>query len=157
VSLGERSLAAFAILVVVAALYGVLGAFGMTPLPASIAGLARAQQVGHTRVIVSGYYITQRFIAMGGSSLPPYVFASGTQPGASAIHVAPALPDVKANRVAAVIDTATGDGSDASPFAIHTLGRWDSFVTSLIVGALVTVAFAFWLAGTVVALVRRRG
>jgi hypothetical protein len=156
VSLGERSLAAFVILILVGALYGVLAAFGLAPLPASLADLARSQQVGHARVIVSGYYITQHFIAMGGATLPPYVFAAGAQPDAAGIHVAPALPDVEAGKVAAIIDTATGDGSEASPFAIHTLGRWSSFVTSVIVGALVAIAFAFWLAGTIVALVRRR-
>ncbi len=149
-------MAALAILVVVTALYGVLGAFGLTPLPASVASLSRAQQVGHTRAIVGGYYITQRFVAMGTSALPPYVFAVSGQPNAPGVYVAPALPDVEAGHVAALIDTATGDGSEASPFAIHTLARWDTFVTGVIVGGLVAIAFAFWLAGTVVALIRRR-
>jgi hypothetical protein len=156
VGLGERSLAALAILVVVAALYGVLGAFGVTPLPGSLAALSRSQQIGHTRAIVGGYYITQHFTAMGTSALPPYVFAAGAQPDAPGVHVAPALPDVRAGHVAALIDTATGDGSEASPFAIHTIARWDVFVTWVSVGVLVAVAFAFWLAGTVVALIRRR-
>jgi hypothetical protein len=112
--------------------------------------------IGRTRVVVSGYYITQHFITMGGVSLPPYVFAAGPEKDAPGVHVTPELPDVRAGKVAAVIDTATGDGSDASPFTIHTIARWDSFVTAVIVGALIAVAFAFWLAGTVVALVRRR-
>lgn len=157
VGLGERSLAALVILVLVAALYGVLGAFGITPLPASLAALSQAQQVGHTRAIVGGYYVTQHFVAMGTSAaLPPYVFTASGQPGAPGVHVAPALVDVKAGHVAALIDTATGDGSEASPFAIHTIARWDVFVTWVIVGVLVAIAFAFWLAGTVVALIRRR-
>ncbi|HEV2038050.1 MAG TPA: hypothetical protein VGQ96_05520, partial [Candidatus Eremiobacteraceae bacterium] len=150
VTLGERSIAACALLAGTVLLYGALGLAGIVPLPASVGSLARAQQIGHTKVMVAGYYVTQPFIALGGVQLPPYVFAAGTNKDAPAVHVAPALPDVKAGKNAAVIDTATGDGSEASPFAIHTIARWDSFVSAIIVGALIAVAFAFWLAGTVV-------
>lgn len=156
-SLGERSLAALAILVAVAVFYGVMGAAGLVPLPASLAHLSQRQQIGHTRVLVSGFYVTQYFIALGGASLPPYVFASGTQKDAPGVRVAPMLPDVAAGRVAAVIDTATGDGSEASPYVIYTLAKWDAFVSAMVVGTLIVVAFAFWLAGTVVALLHQRG
>ncbi|MDQ6766758.1 MAG: hypothetical protein M3Z41_03020 [Candidatus Eremiobacteraeota bacterium] len=156
-SLGERSIAACALMAVAALLYGALGLAGIVPLPASVGSLARAQQIGRTKVIVGGYYVTQPFIALGGVQLPPYIFAAGTNKDAPGVHVAPALPDVKAGNVAAIIDTATGDGSEASPFAIHTIASWDSFVSAMIVGVLIAVAFAFWLAGTVVALVRRKG
>jgi hypothetical protein len=156
VTLAERSIAAIALLVAAALLYGILGLTGLLPLPVSVASLARAQSIGHAKVVVSGYYITQPFLGMGGVSLPPYIFTAGPDKGAPGVHVGPELPDVKAGKVAAIIDTATGDGSEASPFVIHTIGPWDSFVTAVIVGALIAVAFAFWLAGTVVALMRRR-
>ena len=155
VTLGERTVAAIALLVLAALIYVVLGLTGVAPLPVSVASLARTETIGHTKVVVFGYYITQPFIGYGGASLPPYVFAAGPEKDAPGVHVSPELPDVKAGKVAAIIDTATGDGSEASPFLIHTVARFDRFVTAVIVGALIAVAFALWLAGTVVALVRR--
>lgn len=156
VTLGERTIAAIALLGVAALIYVILGLTGVVPLPVSVASLARAQKIGHSKVVVSGYYVTQPFIGYGGVSLPPYVFAAGSEKGSPGVHVAPELPDVKAGKVAAVIDTATGDGSEASPFVIHTIGRWDRFVTAGAVGCLIAIAFALWLAGTVVSIVRRR-
>lgn len=156
VSLVERGIAALIILAIVVALYAVLGLVGLVPVPASVASLEHQQQVGRQKVIVSGYYITQAFVAMGGASLPPYVFASTAQPNAPGVHVTPTLADVKAGRVAVLIDTATGDGSEGSPYAVHTLGRWDAFVSWVVVGCVVAVAFAFWLAGSVATLARRR-
>jgi hypothetical protein len=156
VSLAERSIAALVIVAIVAALYTILGVIGVVPIPRSISALAGQQQIGHQKVIVSGYYVTQSFIAMGGAALPPYIFASDASQNAPGVHVAPELPDVKAGRVAAIIDTATGDGSEGSPYAIHTLARWDTFVTWVIVGCLVAVAFAFWVAGSAATLVRRK-
>ena len=155
-TLGERTVAAVALLAVAALIYIVLGLTGVVPLPVSVASLARTETIGHTKVVASGYYITQPFTAYGGATLPPYVFAAGPERGAPAVHVSPELPDVKAGKIAAVIDTATGDGSEASPFVIYTVAPWERFVTAVIVGVLIGVAFAFWLAGTVVALLRRR-
>jgi hypothetical protein len=154
VTLGERLIAAIALLGVV--IYAILGLTGVVPVPVSVASLARAQKIGHLKVVVSGYYVTQPFVGYGGVQLPPYVFAAGPEKGSPGVRVAPELPDVKAGKVAAIIDTATGDGSEASPFVIHTIGGWDKFVIAVTVGALIAVAFALWLAGTVVALVRRR-
>ena len=156
VTLGERTVAAVALLVVATLIYVVLSLTAVVPLPASVGSLARSQTIGHMKVVVSGYYITQPFTGYGGATLPPYVFAAGPEKGAPGVHVSPELPDVKAGKVAAVIDTATGDGSEASPFVIHTIARWERFVTAVSIGVLIAVAFALWLAGTVVALVRRR-
>jgi len=156
ITIGERTIAAIALLGAVALIYVILALTGVVPVPVSVASLARAQKIGHTKVVVSGYYVTQPFIGYGGVSLPPYVFAAGPEKGSPGVHVSPELPDVKAGKVAGVIDTATGDGSEASPFVIHTIGRWDKFVSAVAVGALIAVAFALWLAGTVVAIVRRR-
>lgn len=156
VTLAERTIAALALLAAAVLIYVVLGLTGVAPLPVSVASLARAQKIGHMKVVVSGYYITQPFVGYGGATLPPYVFAAGPEKGSPGVRVAPELPDVKAGKVAAVIDTATGDGSEASPFVIHTIGRWDKFVTAVSVGIVIAVAFALWLAGTAVALVRRR-
>ena len=137
-------------------MFALLVAFGAVPRPGSVAGLAREQAIGRARVVVSGYYVTLPFESMGGPQLPPYVFAAGSRSGAPSVHVAPALSDVTADKVAAVIDTSTGDGSEASPFVIHTIARWDRFVAAAIVGLIIAVAFALWLGGTVVALIRRR-
>jgi hypothetical protein len=156
VTLGERTIAAISLLAAAALVYVVLGLTSLVPLPVPVASLAKAQRIGHTKVVVSGYYVTQPFIGYGGLSLPPYIFTAGPEKGSPGVHVTPELPDVKAGKVAAVIDTATGDGSEASPFTIHTIARWDRFVTAVIVGAVIAVAFALWLAGTIVALVRRR-
>jgi hypothetical protein len=156
VTLAERLVAAISLLAAVALVYAILGLTGVVPIPVSVTSLAHAQKIGHTKVIVSGYYVTQPFVGYGGVQLPPYVFAAGPEKGSPGVRVAPELPDVKAGKVAAVIDTATGDGSEASPFVIHTIGHWDRFVTAVAVGALIAVAFALWLAGTVVALLRRR-
>ena len=155
-SLGRRGLAALAVLAAAALIYGGLGAAGVAPLPASVASLAASDHIGRMRVVTSGYYITLPFVAFGGPQLPPYLFAAGPERNSPGVHVTPALPDVKPGRVAAIIDTATGDGSSASPFVIHTLARWDSFVTALAVCGLIVLAIAFWLAGGVVSLVRRK-
>ncbi len=157
ITLGQRSLAALAILTVVASICGGLGAAGVLPLPASLASLSRQHLLGRLRVVVGGYYITEDFVSLGGPQLPPYVFAVAGRKGAPAVHVMPTLPDVVAGKVAAVIDTATGDGSSSMPYQIHTLARWDSFVAAVVIGPLIALAFAFWLAGPAVALVRRRG
>jgi hypothetical protein len=156
VTLAERTIAAVSLLAVAALVYVLLGLTSVVPLPGSVAGLARAQRIGHTKVVVSGYYVTKPFIGYGGLSLPPYIFTAGPEKGSPGVRVSPELPDVKAGKVAVVIDTATGDGSDASPFTVHTIARWGRFVTAVIVGVLIAVAFALWLAGTVVALLRRR-
>ena len=104
--------------------------------------------------IVVGIYVVLGGI--GVVPIPRSVFASAASQNAPGVHVAPELPDVRAGRVAAIIDTATGDGSEGSPYAIHTLARWDAFVSWVIVGCLVAVAFAFWVAGSAATLVRRK-
>jgi hypothetical protein len=156
ITVAQRCLAALAILAIAAVISGALGALGLMPLPASLARVADQHQVGRARVIVGGYYITQDFVSFGGSSLPPYVFAVAGQKDAPGVHVSPTLQDLAVGKVTAVIDTATGDGSASLPYQIHTLARWNTFIAAAIVGSLIALAFALWLAGPAVALLLRR-
>ncbi len=157
VNLGERSLAALALLVAAAFVYGCLAFAGIAPLPGSISQLARAQQVGHGKMVTAGYYVMQNFVSMGGPQLPPYTFATSPAKDAPAIHVEPTLADIRAGSVVTLIDLATGDGSEGAPYVIHTVMRTESFATAAAVSALIALALAFWLGGAVAALVRRRG
>jgi len=132
----------------VALTYGALAAGGLVPWPRSIATLAQpgAQHRGYA--LVSGYYLAQPFIA-NGNGLPPYAFgdASTNARSGASVRVTPTLADLRAYRVVAVIDLATGDGSEWSPYVIRTVGSVTSVVLGCVVGILVLAALLFWIAG----------
>jgi hypothetical protein len=157
VTLGRRALVALALLALLVLAVGVLSAIDVVPRPTTLASLAQKRALGHGHALVWGYYVAQPFVSMGGAQLPPYVFAATAQTGAPGVFVSPELPDLKAGQVAAIIDTSTGDGSRFSPLVIHTLARWDAFVSTLIAGLLVAAALALALSGWVAGLLRSRG
>lgn len=136
-----------------AGVYLVLGAAGLVPTPRSVRSLAQSTSPVRGYALVSGYYLGLPFTA-NGNGIPPYVFAgeivdaSHLPPGV-AVHVTPALADLRAYRVVAVIDTATGDGSKWNPYVIHTLATASAFTGAVIVAALILIALLFWAAGYV--------
>ena len=157
ISLGRRLVGAIIIQIVVAAGYAALAAAGFAPLPASVADIAAATgSIGRGPRIVAGYYISQPFTSFG-SGLPPYVFAQDTAKDSPSVHVTPSLADVKAGKVAAIIDTSTGDGSQWSPDVAHTIAGWQTFLIGVIVGAVVLIIVELWLGGRLAyAFARRR-
>jgi hypothetical protein len=151
VTAGRR--AAVALSLVLAGLVGcgLLGLAGAAPLPRSIAALADANKPGHGRALVFGYYVAQPFMSLGGASLPPYAFADSTTGASKSVRVMPTLGDLRAGRVAGIIDTATGDGTQWSPYVIHTLSSFGNFVSAVVAGLLVLFALGWWLAGPLLA------
>ncbi|MDQ6781196.1 MAG: hypothetical protein M3Z37_08630 [Candidatus Eremiobacteraeota bacterium] len=146
-ALAVRLAAALGLVMVVALLYGLLGAAGIVPLPRSVSALAAARKVGHGNVLVRGYYLAQPFVSFGGPKLPPYTFSATTSNDAPAVHVTPALEDLHAGRMEALIDTATGDGSRESPYTIHTLMAAGTFASVVMLGALLLFVIAFFAVG----------
>jgi hypothetical protein len=146
VSLGRRIGGAIIILVVVAIIYGVLAAVGIAWLPSSVAAIAASSSVGQGPRLVSGYYVSQPFTSLG-NGLPPYVLASATAEGSASIHVKPTLADVRAGKVAVIVETTTGDGSKWSPDEVHTISSWQTFIAALAGAAVFFVVIAFWLGG----------
>ncbi|HME80627.1 MAG TPA: hypothetical protein VKF82_00975 [Candidatus Eremiobacteraceae bacterium] len=139
---------AAAIAVVLIAAYAALALAGFAPWPRSIVSIAGADAPHRGYALVSGYYLAQPFIS-NGNGLPPYEFGEpvGTHAQAASVHVAPALSDLRAYRVVAVIDTATGDGSEWNPYQIHTVGSVDSVVLGATAGGAMLLALVFWGAG----------
>jgi hypothetical protein len=132
--------------------YALAGFAGLVPLPASVHSLAQQSDRGRGYALVSGWYLGLPFTA-NGNGIPPYVFSGelGVDtmhlPSGVVVHVAPTLGDLRAYRVVAVIDTATGDGSTWSPYVIHTVASVSAFVGTAIVAGLVLIALLFWIAG----------
>lgn len=145
--LGARFAIALALVAALVGIYAVLGALGAVPLPRSLASLAATQSIRRGTAVVTGYYVAQPFISYGGVALPPYVFAGSTGYRAPGVHVRPALEDLHAGRMVAIIDLATGDGSRWSPYASHSLMRADIFSGLMIIGALLLGVLAFGVAG----------
>ena len=145
--LAGRLLVTAIIVLVVALIYALLGLGGLVPVPRSIASLAARHGAGRGVAVVWGYYVAQPFISYGGPQLPPYVFAADVASGAPALHVTPTLADLRAGRVVARIDTATGDGTSYAPYAIHTIASAQSADGALVVGAVVVLVLAFAIAG----------
>lgn len=154
ISLGRRLVGAIIIQIVVAAGYAALAVAGFAPLPANVADIATGS-IGRGPRIVAGYYISQPFTSFG-SGLPPYVFAQDTAKGSPSVHVTPSLADVKAGKVAAIVDTSTGDGSQWSPDVAHTIAGWQTFVIGVIVGAVVLIIVELWLGGRLAYVFARR-
>lgn len=142
--------------------YVVAGVSGAVPLPRSVRSLAQESERGHGYALVSGYFMGLPFTA-NGNGIPPYVFSgqlgidTSHLPSGVVVHVAPTLADLRAFRIVAVIDTATGDGSAWSPYVIHTIASEGAFVTAAIVAGLVLIALLFWVAGYVALLAPSRG
>jgi hypothetical protein len=129
--------------------YAALAFAGRVPVPRSVASLEREGAPHNGYALVSGYYITLPFVA-NGNGLPPYAFGETSAAGgavAPAVHVSPALSDLRAYRVVALIDTATGDGSEWNPYVIHTVGSVTVVVVAALAGGLMVIALLFWLAG----------
>ncbi len=143
----RRGMVAISLVLALLVIWTLLGLAGVAPLPRSIAALADANKPGHGRALVFGYYIAQPFMSLGGASLPPYAFAGSTEAGAASVRVSPTLGDLRAGRVAGIIDTATGDGTRWSPYVIHTVSSFNNFISALVTGALILFALAWWLAG----------
>jgi len=148
-SKNQQAVAALIVLIVFAIAYAVLAAFGIAPVPNGVERLAAQRSIGRGPALVAGYYISQPFTSLG-SGLPPYVLAADTAPGSPAIHVKPTLPDVRVGRVAAIVDTTTGDGSQWSPDLVHTLAGWNTFVAGLFAMAALALVVA-WLVGGLLA------
>lgn len=146
-ALGMRLAAALGVVMLVALLYGLLGIAGLVPLPRSVDGLAAERKVGHGAVLVRGYYLAQPFVSYGGPKLPPYTFSGTTSNDSPAVHVTPALEDLHAGRMEALIDASTGDGSRESPYTIHTLMAAGTFTSLVLVGAVVLFVIAFFAVG----------
>jgi hypothetical protein len=151
VTVARRGVVALSLLLALLVVWTLLGLAGIAPLPRSIATLADADKPGHGHALVSGYYIAQPFMSLGGASLPPYAFAESTNAGAKSVRVLPTLRDLSAGRVAGIIDTATGDGSRWSPYVIHTVSSFQTFVTAAAVGLLVLLTLAWLSAGPLTA------
>lgn len=137
-------------LVIVIALivaYAVIAFAGLLPKPADLGTLAASQTVGHGPVLVSGFYVAQPFVSYGGVMLPPYAFSATAAKDAPSVRITPTLHDLHAGRVVAVIDTATGDGTASSPYVIHTVAMYNTFVDAVIVSGLIFVLLAFLIAG----------
>jgi len=154
----ERSIAALSLLIAAVTIYAMLGAVRLVPLPSSLELVSRSSDApGHIRAIVSGYYRAATFLTPGSAS-PPYIFATSSA-GKSwvGVYVLPQADErPSSGRLVAVIDTAIGQGSYGSPHPIHTIAGYGKFVAALIVGAAIAVGLAFWVAGTVAGLARRR-
>lgn len=145
--LGVRLAAALGLVVLAALLYGLLGLADLVPLPRSVSSLAAEHKVGHGHALVRGYYLAQPFVSYGGPKLPPYTFSATTSNDSPAVHVTPALEDLHAGRMVAVIDTATGDGSRESPYTIRTLMAAGTFTGLVTIGALLLFVIAFFAVG----------
>jgi hypothetical protein len=155
----ERSVAALSLLIAAATIYTMLGAVRLVPLPSSLELVSRSSDApGHIRAVVSGYYRTGPDLARGSASSAPYIFAdSPAGRDWVGVYVSP-QPDQRPRdgRLVVVIDTAIGLGSADSPHPIHAIAGYGKFVAAVIVGAMIAVGLAFWVAGTVVGLARRR-
>ena len=152
VPMSARLLWTAVILAVFALGYALAGVAGLAPLPRSVRALAQQTEHGHGYALVSGWYLGLPFTT-NGNGLPPYVFSgelgidTTRLPAGVVVHVAPTLGDLRAYRVVAVIDTATGDGSKWSPYEIHTVASVSAFAGTAIVAGLVLIALVFWVAG----------
>ena len=134
--------------------YAAAGAAGLIPLPRSMSSLAGSDRVGRGYALVTGNYYTQPFVS-NGNGLPPYAF--GGADSATRVHVTPSEADLRAYKVVAVIDLATGNGSEWTPYVVHTIGPFGTFVAGLVVSGLVLVALLFWIAGYIALLAQPRG
>jgi hypothetical protein len=140
------------LLAVLAIAYALAGVIGLAPLPRSVSSLAQANEHGRGYALVNGWYVGLPFTT-NGNGIPPYVFSgklgidtSHLPPGV-VVYVTPTLADLRADRIVAVIDTATGDGSKWSPYVIRTVASLNVFVIAAIIAGLVLVALLFWVAG----------
>lgn len=122
---------------------------GLAPWPRSLSSIAGAGAPHGGYALVSGYYITVPFVS-NGNGMPPYAFSDMPNLArGESVRVAPALGELRAYRVIAVIDTATGDGSEWNPYVIHTVGSVTVVVVAALAGGLMLLALLFWLAGYV--------
>jgi hypothetical protein len=134
--------------------YVLAGVVGLAPLPRSVRALAHDSERHSGYALVSGWYLGLPFTA-NGNGIPPYVFSgqlgvdTSRLPSGVVVHVAPTLADLRAYRVVAVIDTATGDGSKWSPYVIHTVASAGVFLGTALVAGILLVALLFWVAGPV--------
>jgi len=152
VTLGARALWAGVLLVLLALAYGALGLGGLAPVPRTIESLATDQRVGRGQAIVVGLYEVQPFVA-NGNGLPPYALRDSI---GWKIRVTPMLRDLRSVPVIAMVDLATGDGSEWSPYVIHTIGPIDAVASGAVVAALGVCALALWAGGPLSAVLRRR-
>ena len=132
--------------------YAALGLGGLTPMPRSVTSLAAEQSVGRGFAVVSGRYEMQPFVA-NGVGLPPYALADR---GGSKIRVLPTLRDLRPYPIVALLDLATGDGSQWNPYVIRTIGSVAVVVTTAVIIGLVLCALAFWAAGPIALSLTRR-
>ena len=146
VSLRARVAGAIVVLSLVAIAYGVLTALALLPMPSSVPAIAKRASVGRRPVIVAGYFISQPFTSLG-SGLPPYVLAQDTKPGSPSIHVKPSLADVRPGRVAVIVDTETGDGSQWSPDLVRTIAGWNVFLACIAAIIIILIVVALALGG----------
>jgi len=150
--IGPRIAWAVGFAVAIALVYLVLVLASVAPWPRSLGDIARSQTPHRGYALVSGYYLAQPFTA-NGNGLPPYAFGdeSTREHSGESVRVTPTLADLRAYRVIALIDLATGDGTEWNPYVIHTVGSVASVVLSTVVGILVLAALLFWAAGAAAA------
>ena len=151
-SSGARALWAVALLVLLALAYGALGFIGLAPVPRSIESLATNQHIGRGQAIVVGLYEVQPFVA-NGNGLPPYALRDSI---GWKIRVTPTLHDLRSVPVIALVDLATGDGSEWSPYVIHTVGSTGTVAGGAVFAALGVCVLLLWAAGPIAIALRSR-
>ena len=145
--MAERLLGGFVILMIALALYAVLAAAALAPVVQPVEKLAGDAQIGRGSVLTTGYYISQPFTSIG-IGLPPYALAAGLRNDSPKVYVKPAsLADVHSGRVVVLLDSATGDGTKWSPFAVRTVSGVAAFASALGVVLLAALIVAAWLYG----------
>ena len=156
VSLAQRTLVTVVLTAILVGAYAAVALVGLAPLPQSLRTLAAEQRVGRGYAFVSGYYVVvQPFEALG-SGLPPYELTGDLAGRSPHVRVKPDLSDLRPGRVAALVDKATGDGTDLAPYAVKTIGLWDRFVDVAVASGLVGLALLFWLSGYAATMLGRR-
>ena len=141
----ERTAGCGLIVAALVALYGLLAAAAIAPVPESIGMLAGRNKIGHELALASGYYVQLPFTSLG-TGLPPYQFAAQPK-STTAIRVSPRLADLRPTRVFALVDTATGNGLSWAPYRIRTIGNYGPVLAAIILDGLLLALIIYWLGG----------
>jgi hypothetical protein len=150
--MGPRIALTFGLLAALIALYWLMGVAAVVPLPRSLESVAQRQTVSRGQALVAGYFSMQPFTA-NGNGLPPYALTPAAGATDVKVNVQPTLSDLRPYRVVALLDLATGDGSEWNPMVVRTVGSVTAVTGGLIVGGLVLLALLFWIAGYLAPLV----
>lgn len=147
--MGRRLLGSALLLGGFGIVYGALAFAGLAPAPASLSALGGSRAIERGYAIVAGYYVVVQPYTAVGNGLPPYYLASDPSASGPKVRVLPTLADLKAERVVAIVDTSTGDGTSMAPYVVHTVAGWDLFFWLAIAAAAAALALLLWLGGLV--------